>query len=70
MRADTDTPDIVKYEPVDLEQVAEEELAAPHAERDANLARQVAVSTNKAALRGRCCGGAAENCGEGIGAPS
>ena len=70
MRADTDTSDIVKYEHVDPEQVTEEELAASHAETDANLEKQVAVSTKKAALRGRCCGGAAENCGEGLGVPS
>ena len=44
MPADTDTPDIVEYEHVDLEQVAEKEQAASQAETDAKLAKRAAVS--------------------------
>ena len=43
MLADTDTPDIVEYDHVDPEQVAESEQVAPQAETDANLAKQAAV---------------------------
>ena len=50
----TDTPDIVEYEHVDPEQVAEKEQAASHAETDANLVRRAAVSKLQAA---HCRGG-------------
>ena len=43
----SDTPDIVEYEHVDSEQVAEKEQAASHAETDANLAKRAAVSKFK-----------------------
>ena len=45
--ADTDTPDIVEYEHVDLEQLAEKEQAVSQAETDENLAKQAAVSKFK-----------------------
>ena len=41
MLADTDTPDIVEYDHVDPEQVAESEQVAPQAETDANLLRRL-----------------------------
>ena len=43
----SDTPDIVAYEQVDPEQVAEKEQAASHAETDANLVKRAAVSKFK-----------------------
>ena len=59
MPADTDTPDIVEYEHVDPEQVAEKEQAASQAETDASLVKQAAVSKFQAA-----------HCRGGLGAPS
>ena len=50
----TDTPDIVEYEHVDPEQVAEKEQAASRAETDVSLVQQAAVSQFQAA---HCRGG-------------
>ena len=51
--ADTDTPDIVRCEHVDPEQVAEKEQVASQAETYASLVKQAAVSKFQAAHRGK-----------------